>query len=165
MNNETNKANSSILLAVAIVGWLAFVATIVYGVTVYGPAKHKLGLQGALDPNSFSDPSFAPSTTSTLTVAGVLKGINGQQLIIQIPTLSLDRPTEEKAFSLSQDAKLIKRVVVSSDVIEEDGFQVSGGMTEDQPIKLFDLRIGDEIEFTYEENEEGEDEIREIIVF
>ena len=166
MNNETNKDNSSILLAVAIVGWLAFVATVVYGVTVYGPAKHKLGLE-APAPSAFSekafpngDPTFIPPTILPITATGVLQELNGQQLVIESDLL-----TEKKIFSVIAETKFIKRIVVSSEVIEENGLQITTGKTEDKFISIADLRIGDNIQFTFREDEDGENELLELIVF
>lgn len=172
MDNETDQNNSSVLLAVAIVGWVAFIGVLVYGVLVYGPAKHKLGLEGALDPNALSekafpngDPTFIPPTVLPITVVGVLVELNGQQLVINVPSLLLNQATKKKTFSVSTATKFFRRTFISSEVTEENGFQITGGNSEDEPISIANLQIGDDIEFTYQENAAGENEILELIVY
>lgn len=154
-NQETiSTSHQPRLIVFASIGWGLFIATLAYGVLVYGPSKVQQGLIGAQNPASFSQtlPMLQTpplSVVATRLVPGVILEIKQDSLIIRPDVESgiVDTAYEVTLTSATTYSQKTIQAVTDSDA--------STGQAEitEQVISRAQLSVGDRVELIVAEKE------------
>ena len=166
MENEIQtqqQTNKSVHLAVAIVGWVAFLATLIYGVAVYGPQQYNKGI---LDNAEYVDTvvETAISTEDNLDplgntpaeiVYGSVKNVEADSIVVSISDLRLGGD-KDLTFYLSPDISIVRTSVPGSTSTDEDGNLVQTGESQELPINIDSLNRDQQILLHYVTDDSGE---------
>jgi hypothetical protein len=145
--------NKSVLLAW--IGWILFVAALLYGYYVYGPQKHQQGLDGALNPNSFSETiaPIAPVTTQTIgtqLIVGRLAAVSPEGV-----TVSGRGGVEESAAVLYEVALTSQTQYIFKQVQVLSPMEGGGGVVTEEEVTFSRLSAGQQVEIEVSEEQGG----------